>query len=100
QIAKLASHQQRRDADSDRSEILATALQRLAYLEGLSVACEDDSQLIEWRVVDDRFEICPLRQRASDLCAIVMDDDRAACVDNRGEADVVAVDARLENRPE
>src|SRR4026207_2280417 len=67
QITKLASHQQRRDADADRSEILAATLQRLAHLERLAVAGEDHSKFVERRVVNDGFEIGPFRKRAADL---------------------------------
>ena len=73
---------------------------RLAHLEGLAVAGEDHPKFVERRVVNDGFEIGPFRERASNLCAIVVDDDRAARVDDGGKADVVAVNARFKNRAE
>ena len=100
QIAKLPPHQEGGDPDSDRAEVLASPFERLSHLEGLSVSGEDHPQLVERRVLDDRLQIGALGQRPSCHRPVVVHDDGAARIDDRREADVVAVDARLENRVE
>ena len=49
------------------------------------------------RVLDELLEVSPLSQRAAHLCAVVVDDHRAARVHDRRKADVVAVNARFED---
>ncbi|MNC84671.1 hypothetical protein D3C83_02300 [compost metagenome] len=97
-VGELAAHQDRRHPDADRAEHLVVGDEVLAHLERLSVAAEDDLELLGRHRIGHLRQIAGQRQRAPDHGRVAVHDDSAARVDDGGVEDALAVDARLDDR--
>lgn len=98
--AQILADQQRRDADADRSEIGVAEPQRLPELEVLPLSSIDGPQLGQRRSRDELGEIAARRQHPTFARGIRGGDSQPFDVDDRGEGDILGIEARFENGPE